>query len=74
MCAQADIKVVINEFLNSIRQRENLASDTALARYLGTHPMNISRWRKGEVSASTAILLPAALRDMDKHALTSALN
>jgi hypothetical protein len=74
MSEQADITPLLNAFLNAIKQRENLATDTALARYLGTHPMNISRWRKGEVGASTAILLPVALRSVGDAQITPTLN
>lgn len=56
-----DIKILVNELLDEIRQREGITSDEALGRRLGTTGQAIYRWRKGQIDNIARALLPYAL-------------
>jgi transcriptional regulator with XRE-family HTH domain len=51
-----DIKIVINELLDRIQEREKL-NETELARYLKVDPATVWRWRNGDVGKAASILL-----------------
>lgn len=58
----SDIKSLVNELLDEIREREGITSDEALGRHLGTTGQAIYRWRKGQIDNIARALLPYALR------------
>ena len=49
---------LVNTLFDHIKEQNALTSDEALARHIGVPGMYIWRWRRGEYSASTKILLP----------------
>lgn len=60
----SDIKSLVNQLLDEIREREGITSDEALGRRLGTTGQAVYRWRKGHIDNIARALLPYAL---DRH-------
>lgn len=54
----ADIKTLVNELLDEIREREGITSDEALGRRLDVSGQAIYRWRKGQIDKIAKALLP----------------
>jgi len=56
-----EVVTLVNEVLDRARRRLGAKSDHQLALRLGTNPINIGRWRKGQIGESSEILIPLAL-------------